>query len=203
MQSDSTRCPNCSTHINLVRDCNDMFCTACNTAFHYVTGLENGHESSNHDYRRWLSSQTPAIQWTTQDDDRVISMSFRLLASYTEGDREKEDSVVESACAMLTNIQRQLSRFCVPASFNEDEMRAQTLLYRVQFLNKEIFEDEMAYKVCIAYQTNAKKLRASAISDKLRDIDSKHFSETSPPGSKQALHADLAVLTEQTASAEI
>lgn len=134
----SQSCPKCGISITKVSGCDQMWCTVCNTAFDWKTGLMINRQIHNPHYFEWLSKQEPS-----RDQPREHCLDINLDYLLAEMENRSKTHHHYRICHQSIRAYRQIVEEALatlpltPLPTTQDTMSA-----RIKFLGQEWTEEQ-------------------------------------------------------------
>jgi hypothetical protein len=143
IDKESKPCPKCGVRICKIEGCDQMWCTACNTAFHWRTGKIAEGPVHNPHYFAWLRSQgRDPVQGEfncEQDLDRQITRALHVTYGFRSSRSMVQPITDELWLSEAWRIIREIQDPYGQREINtEDEFRK----LRVKYLTNQLSEDE-------------------------------------------------------------
>lgn len=171
IMKDSKPCPECGVHIHKIDGCNHMFCTNCNTPFHWLTLEIQRNGNTNPHYYHWINQEGNRGDTRRVHDDengcrnfyRVVDLINRIGFKTLSNDKRK----------YVLSLLRQFDHIYVferPSVLTNDEFANNNRSLRVKYLCNEITDTNFKVQLMKRRKYNEYSIHARQLAEMINEI---------------------------------
>jgi len=157
IKKDSRPCPKCATRISKIDGCNQMWCTSCNTAFDWISGLEvKGQNIHNPHYYEYLKAAGNGIVPRNPGDVLCGGLpDLAILNTALIGANPEEVSFIRHNIYAMHRFIGHINQYLRPVTMQEFETALENA--RVLHILNRTNEEKFKQSVYMIYNKKTKK----------------------------------------------